>query len=128
MSLKWPNFIVAVDDETGQIVGSGQIKRHGDGSHELASIATAPAYQGRGIAHQIIEQLIQQHPGVLYLTCLDNMEGLYQAFGFRAISPDEMTPYFKRITRLAKPFLLLSHDRRKLLVMKRDPSHAKGPA
>ncbi len=120
MGLKWPNFILAVDDETGEIVGSGQIKRHGDGSFELASIATKPAYQHRGIAHKILGQLVQKHPGVLYLTCLDYMEPLYQEFGFRTIGPDEMTPYFRRITRLAKAALLLGRDSRKLLVMKRD--------
>ena len=43
MDLKWANFVVAVDDESGAIVGTGQIKQHGDGSYELASIATVPA-------------------------------------------------------------------------------------
>jgi N-acetylglutamate synthase-like GNAT family acetyltransferase len=120
MDLKWPNFLVAVDDENGAIVGTGQVKRHGDGSEELASIATLPEYRGRGIAHQIIEQLLLQHPGLLYLTCMDNMEGLYQQFGFRTIGPSELTPYFKRITKLAKAFMLLDRSGRKLLVMKRD--------
>jgi N-acetylglutamate synthase-like GNAT family acetyltransferase len=119
MGLKWPNFLLAVDDATGEVVGTGQIKRHGDGSYELASIATVPAYQRRGIAHQIIEQLLLKHPGVLYLTCMDNMEGLYRQFGFRTIDASEMTPYFRRLTKLAKTFWLLSGTERKLLVMKR---------
>jgi N-acetylglutamate synthase-like GNAT family acetyltransferase len=120
MDLKWANFLVAVDDESGAIVGTGQIKKHGDGSEELASIATLPEYRGRGIAHQIIEQLLVRHPGLLYLTCMDNMERLYQQFGFRTIGPGEMTPYFRRITRLAKGFMLLDRSGRKLLVMKRE--------
>ena len=50
------------------------------------------------------------------------MESLYQQFGFRTIGPAEMTPYFKRITKLAKTFLFLSGGGRKLLVMKREPA------
>jgi N-acetylglutamate synthase-like GNAT family acetyltransferase len=122
MDLKWPNFVLAIDDATGAIVGTGQVKQHRDASRELASIATLPAYQHRGIAHQVIEHLLAQHPGVLYLTCMDNLESLYQPFGFRTIGPSEMTPYFKRITKLAKTFLVLSSTSHKLLVMKRDPS------
>ena len=91
------------------------------------SIATAPAYQHRGIAHQIIEHLLAQHPGVLYLTCMDYLEGLYQPFGFRTVGPAEMSPYFKRITRLAKTFLFASGTGHKLLVMKREPILSNSP-
>lgn len=119
MDLKWSNFLVAEDEATGEIVSTGQIKRHRDGSDELASIGTLPAYRGRGLAHQIIEQLLRQHPGELYLTCMDHMEGLYQQFGFRTIGPDEMPPFFRRLAKLAKVYLALGGGRR-LLVMKRD--------
>src|SRR5713101_3830853 len=71
IDLKWQNFVLAVDEDGGAIVGTAQIKRHGDGSHELASIATIPDYRRRGIAHQLINHLIAQHQDVLYLTCLD---------------------------------------------------------
>jgi N-acetylglutamate synthase-like GNAT family acetyltransferase len=120
MDLKWPNFLLAVDEASGLVVGTGQIKHHRDGSHELASIATRPGYRGQGIAHQIITQLLARHPGELYLTCLDNMESLYQEFGFRAIELDEMPPYFRRLIRLGRVFLHVSGDGRKVLVMKRD--------
>ena len=126
MDLKWPNFLVAEDEATGAIVSTGQIKRHRDGSYELASIGTLPAYRGRGLAHQIIGRLLGQHAGELYLTCMDNMEGLYQQFGFRTIGPDEMPPFFRRITRLARAMLHLSRDGRRLLVMKRDPAPGPG--
>jgi N-acetylglutamate synthase-like GNAT family acetyltransferase len=127
LGLKWPNFILALDDATGQLVGTGQIKKHGDGSHELASIATAPAYQRQGIAHRLIEQLLARHPGVLYLTCLGHMESLYQQFGFRSVAPDEMTPYFRRLMRLAKTAQFLSRDSRQVLVMRR-AADAAAPA
>jgi N-acetylglutamate synthase-like GNAT family acetyltransferase len=119
MDLKWPNFAVAVDEETGAVVATGQIKRHGDGSHELASIATLPVYQRRGIAHQVIDYLMAQHPAVLYLTCLDSMAPFYAQFGFLKIEPAEMTPYFRRLKRIMSTFGFLRDTGRQLVVMKR---------
>src|SRR5712692_9657787 len=40
MNLQWPNFVVAEEDR--EMVGMGQVKSHGDGSRELASIAVLP--------------------------------------------------------------------------------------
>jgi N-acetylglutamate synthase-like GNAT family acetyltransferase len=120
MDLKWPNFALAVDEDSGAVVGTGQIKRHGDGSYELASIATVPSYQRRGVAHQIIQRLLAQHPGVLYLTCLDTMGTFYEQFGFRTVAKDEMTPYFRRLTRIATTFRFLTDQGRQLLVMMHD--------
>ena len=119
MDLKWPHFALAVDDENGTIVGTGQIKRHGDGSEELASIATIPSHQHRGVAHQIINYLLAQHPEVLYLTCLDTMGPFYEQFGFRTLTRPDMTPYFRRLARLAETFEWLNKSGRRLLVMKR---------
>src|SRR6266851_2737668 len=69
MNLHWPNFVVAEDD--GVIVGVGQVKAHGDGSRELASIAVVPA-----------------------------LEGYYERFGFRRLEPAEYPPYFARMIPL----------------------------
>jgi N-acetylglutamate synthase-like GNAT family acetyltransferase len=125
MGLKWQNFVLAVEAETGEIVGTGQIKTHGDGSRELASIAVIPAYQRRGIAHQIIEHLIAEHrradgAGPLYLTCRSTLGPFYEQFGFRRIELDEMTPYFKRLKRFANLFRAVAGPQVTLLVMKLD--------
>ncbi len=118
MDLKWKNFVVAVDQATGEIVGTGQIKAHRDGSRELASIAVMPEQQGRGIARQIIERLLAQTTGTLYLTCRSVMGPMYEKFGFREIGVDEMTPYFRRLKKIAGVFDLLTRDE-SLMVMKR---------
>jgi N-acetylglutamate synthase-like GNAT family acetyltransferase len=118
MDLKWKNFVVAVDQTTGETVGTGQIKTHRDGSRELASIAVTPNQQGRGIARQIIERLLAQTTGTLYLTCRSPMGPMYEKFGFREIGVDEMTPYFRRLRKIAGVFELLSRDEY-LMVMKR---------
>jgi amino-acid N-acetyltransferase len=96
MDLRWDHFVVAVDEATGQIVGTGQMKPHRDGTWELASIATLPAYQKQGIAGRIIEHLLAQHTGTLYLTCMGHMGPFYERFGFREVPQAEMTPYFRR--------------------------------
>jgi N-acetylglutamate synthase-like GNAT family acetyltransferase len=119
MDLKWPNFVLAVDEDNGTIVGTAQIKQHGDGSHELASIATLPSYRGRGIASQLIHHLLAENSGTLYLTCIDTMGTFYEPFGFRTITEKEMTPYFRRLLRVAATFRFLSDDGHHLLVMQR---------
>ena len=120
MGLSWPNFLLAVDEATGEVVGTGQIKPHGDGSRELASIATAPAYQRQGIAHLIIERLLADNPGDMYLTCVNTMGPFYVQFGFREIDGDELTPYFRRLKKMAKAMMWLDQQGRSLWVMKRD--------
>ena len=120
MDLKWPNFVLAIDPSSGAIVGTAQIKRHGDGSPELASIATIPSHRQQGVAHQLINHLLAQHSGRLYLTCLEMMGPFYEQFGFRKISVDEMTPYFRRLSRIAGALNFAGKEGRRLLVMQRN--------
>ena len=122
MGIKWPRFVVAIDDATQSVVGIGQIKPHNDGSRELASIATDEAHRHRGIAHKIINHLLERYTGTLYLTCQDYHEPLYQQFGFRTVGTGEMTPYFRRLSRLVKALLRFDKSQRKMLVMRRNPS------
>lgn len=119
MALAWQRFILAVD-ANGTVIGCGQVKPHADGTCELASIAVLPEWRGKGIARKIIEQLIAQHPGRLYLTCRSELGLLYQKFGFKEIGRAEMPPYFKRISRLVSIFVKLSNRPGRLLVMRRN--------
>ncbi len=123
MGLDWPRFLVAEDG--GRIVGIGQVKPHGDGSCELASIAVIPERQGEGIAAAIIHRLLERESGTLYLMCQQHMEGFYTQFGFRRIEPAEMTPYFRRIARIMSVpgavATLMSRGDSRLIVMKREP-------
>lgn len=105
LGIHWQRFIVAED--TGRIVGIGQIKVHGDGSRELASIATVPDRRGAGIATAIIEALLATEAGTssspLYLTCRSYMGPFYERFGFRTVERlDDMPPYFRRLMRIAR--------------------------
>jgi N-acetylglutamate synthase-like GNAT family acetyltransferase len=117
MNLRWPNFVMAEED--GEVVGMGQVKSHGDGSRELASIAVVPARQDHGIGSEIIETLLAREPGVvLHLSCRRELEGYYERFGFARLKPALYPPYFRRTTLLASRITPLFGIH--LLVMRRE--------
>ena len=115
--LDWKRFIVAVNDRE-EILGIGQLKPHGEGVLELASIAVYPEHRGNGVARAVIEYLLKDSPRPVYLTCLSTLEPLYQKFGFQAISYIEMPRYFQRISKLANVFFTFANKDESLLVMK----------
>jgi N-acetylglutamate synthase-like GNAT family acetyltransferase len=120
MGLHWEHFILAVDGED-RMIGCGQIKLHGDGSRELASIAVIKTWREKGVASEIIRHLMADQSGRLYLTCRTSLGSFYRRFGFREAAPIELTPYFRRIRRLVRLFkglhLMPSEG---LLIMLRD--------
>jgi amino-acid N-acetyltransferase len=123
LGLDWRNFLVA-EDATGAMVAVGAVKTHGDGSRELASIATVPEARGRGAAGAVIREILAREEsaaggGPLYLTCRRSMKGFYEKFGFRVIGTDEMPPYFRRLVRLFSLAVRLAGTENRLTVMRR---------
>jgi N-acetylglutamate synthase-like GNAT family acetyltransferase len=116
MSLNWPNFVVAEED--GAVVGIGQVKPHGDGSRELASLAVVAARQGQGIGSTIIKALLARERGILHLTCRRQLGGYYERFGFRRLEPAEFPPYFRRMIPVIN--LVARFFGTQILVMRRD--------
>lgn len=121
MGLDWSHFLLAVD-ETGAMIGCGQIKPHNDGTLELASIAVVPEMRGKGVALSIIEKLLAENTGTLYLTCRPALGPLYEKFGFRRLDQKgPLPPYFRRLSRivvLLKRLHAIPADG--LLIMRRD--------
>ena len=101
-------------------MGVGAVKQHGDGSRELASIAVLPDWRGRGVAGWIIRTLLAQESGPLYLTCRDKMVPFYERFGFRRIGRDEMTLYFRRLSRIVGGVIRIFRAGNGPVVMKRN--------
>jgi N-acetylglutamate synthase-like GNAT family acetyltransferase len=102
--LDWRRFLVAVSVDV-EFLGCGQIKPHGDGSIELASIAVQENARGRGIARAIIEELLSRETRrPVYLMCRARLEPLYMKFGFRTIDLTGMPRYFKSISRAERIF------------------------
>lgn len=117
MGLDWHRFVLAVSP-FGEMLGCGQLKQHGDDSVELASIAVKPPYRRQGVAGAIIEQLIQDASRPIYLTCRSSLGSFYEKWGFRAVGRDEMTPYFRRLSRLVNLMPAFAGAGETLLVMK----------
>jgi N-acetylglutamate synthase-like GNAT family acetyltransferase len=92
-NLRWPNFIVAEELGVpgGRLVGVGQLRPHRNGMHgdtllELASLAVAPAYQGRGVGRLLVECLVTRAGDrPLYLMCMNDLEPYYRRLGFAAV-------------------------------------------
>jgi len=117
MGLDWKRFVVAVDDRD-EMLGCGQLKPHGQDVLELASIAVYPQHRGKGMARLIIEHLLKDSPRPLYLMCQSSVGPLYEKFGFRAISYEEMPRYFQRLSKLAGLVERLARRKEHLLIMK----------
>lgn len=115
--LDWKRFVVAVNDED-EIIGCGQIKPHGADVLELASIAVYPEHRGKGVARAIIEHLLKDSPRPLYLMCESSLGPLYEKFGFRAISYQDMPRYFQRMSKLAGLVTTLARRQERLLILK----------
>lgn len=117
IDLDWKRFVVAVNDRD-EMLGCGQLKPHGKDILELASLAVFPEHRGKGIARALIEYLLKDSPRPLYLMCESSVGPLYEKFGFRGISYEEMPRYFQRISKLAGLVTTLARREEHLLVMK----------
>lgn len=114
--LDWRRFTVAVSGE--DVIGCGQLKPVPGGLMELASLAVRPAHRHHGIARALIEQLLEEAPRPVYLTCRSGLGSMYEKFGFRALEADEMPSYYRFLHRLAVLFMKLTRRNETLLVMK----------
>jgi len=122
LGLDWRNFLVA-EDSTGRLAAIGAVKTHGDGSRELASIATVAEARGLGAASAVIRGILAREESAaagspLYLTCRNSMKGFYEKFGFREIGTWEMPPYFRRLYRLFSFVVRIIRTENRLAVMR----------
>jgi predicted N-acetyltransferase YhbS len=116
--LDWRRFLLA---QWGQdVIGVGQVKPHNDGSRELASIAVVPEWQGQGVGGAIIRALLARESSPLYLMCNAHRESFYERFGFRRLGGAALPPYFRRFMLMALFIRLLTLNRLRVIVMRRD--------
>lgn len=115
MDLNWQRFLVA-EDETG-IVGVGQIRPHA-GAPELSSLVVRGDQRGRGVGGQLIQALMAQSPGTVYLFCRAQLEGYYARFGFRAIAVKEAPPSLRTKYAIGRLFTRLIVGRPVLMMKK----------
>ncbi len=116
LGLDWRRFTVV--EAKGNVIACGQVKVHGDGSRELASLAVVDAWQGRGLARAVIEHLQRRAGPPLWLTCREGLVPLYRRFGFREVTEArELSPYFRRLMRLVRVILRVVRPEEGLAVM-----------
>jgi len=115
LDLHWSRFLVAELYE-GAFIGCAQLKPHGDGSLELASLAVDEHYRSQGVARALIERLLAVDTRPLYLMCLPALRPLYEKFAFRVIEMDAMPPYFRRVTRLMRVMTTLGKHQAPLVM------------
>jgi N-acetylglutamate synthase-like GNAT family acetyltransferase len=113
LGLDWRRFILAVGPDN-QMIGCGQIKVHKDGSRELASIAVRENWRGRGVASGIIDCLLQNETGNIWLMCRSEMVPFYARFGFDEVTQvEELPSYYRRIYKLWKLLSSISGGKHK---------------
>lgn len=117
--LNWRRFVVITATD-GRLLACAQIKPHRDGTRELASLAVQPEQRGKGLARALILHLQAHNSPPLHLTCRATLQPLYRKFGFRALAPEEMTPYFRRIWQIFACITWLGGQPVRLAVMRWD--------
>lgn len=117
--LKWPNFVVA-EDEQGRFIGCGQIKPHGGNIRELASLAVVKEWRGRDVARALINRLVRDVSPPLYLMCNSRLVPFYEKFGFAEIKDAAAMPaIFRWYRRFVGLMIALTRSSDSLAVMVR---------
>jgi N-acetylglutamate synthase-like GNAT family acetyltransferase len=124
--LDWRRFVVA--DAGGTLVGCAQVRVHAHGTHELASVAVTPDRQGSGMGGRLVESILSQEPGVVYLMTRRETAGYFERFGFRRVDAADTPPDFRRqyrigqvITTLVSP---LARRWIRIVPMRREPARS----
>ena len=123
LDLDWRRFLVA--DDQGQVVACAQVRVHRGGTRELASVAVASSFRGRGIGRAIGEAAIEREPvRPLYLYTQSRTEAFWARFGFRRAEGDAIPRDLRgslRIARVASAvFSFVSRAQVQIVVMRRD--------
>ena len=121
-NLHWEHFLIA--EENGNIVGIRQVKIHKQGTREVASGFVLPEYRRQGISAQLLNTILAQETGPLYLMCRDKRTYDYESFGFRQVAVKELPADFRteyRIGRIVTSLLsMFSKDKVRIVPMKRE--------
>ena len=104
--IDWRRFCVVID-ESGRVIGIGQLKHHRGGAIELASIGVERKWRGNGIGRAIIEHLLCRSDTELWLRCKSSMIEFYRKFGFTEVSWKRRAPRHFRAMRAISSVLRL---------------------
>jgi N-acetylglutamate synthase-like GNAT family acetyltransferase len=84
LDLHWFNFVLAMWDD--EIVGAVQVRCHRDGSRELGTLIVALAYRGHGIAARLVDAVLDEQPGRVFVVTRRTRVRHYDRWGFHEIA------------------------------------------
>lgn len=86
--LHWEQFVIGERD--GRAVGVAQLRRHSDGTKELASLVVEPGAREHGIATQMVDALLADETAAVYALIDRRFAGHFARWGFRQVGPGEL--------------------------------------
>jgi amino-acid N-acetyltransferase len=86
--LHWEQFVVGERD--GRAVGVAQLRRHSDGTKELASLVVEPGARGHGIATHMVDALLAGETAAVYALIDRRFTGHFARWGFRQVGPSQL--------------------------------------
>jgi N-acetylglutamate synthase-like GNAT family acetyltransferase len=121
--LDWRRFVIA--EAGGAPVGVAQVRRHPDGSRELASLVVLSEHPDRGVAGRMIDALLRDEPGPAFTMVDRRYAQHFTRWDFHPVDladlPRSMA-WQLRIGRLATAIgSQLIHHRIRLLTPRRPP-------
>ena len=78
------NFKVATTP-TNQVLGFGQVRKIGKNKSELASLVVQAPHRGKGLGTRIVNALLENQQGQVFLLTLKSQRGFYSRFGFHSL-------------------------------------------
>jgi amino-acid N-acetyltransferase len=125
--LDWPNFMLAIDD--GAVVGAAQMRKHCDGSRELATLVVREEARGRSIATRLIDALLAREPGPVFMITGERYADHYARWGFRRREPTAVPGAVRRNYRMGTYgggliSFFMGRPRRRLAIFERTPAAA----
>jgi N-acetylglutamate synthase-like GNAT family acetyltransferase len=88
---------VVVAEVEGEAAGIGRLVPAGDDAYELGGMLVFDAFRGRGVARQIIDELLRLADGRdVYCIPFADLEPIYAKAGFTRIEEDATTPEYVR--------------------------------
>jgi amino-acid N-acetyltransferase len=122
--LQVENFKVAELD--GVVVGAVQIRKHGDGARELGSLVIAPGFRGKGLAAALINAVLEDEPGPVFMITGRNFVAHYGRWRFAIVEARAAPPSIRfnfRMGRFGRVMSLLRRQPpRHLRILRRDPA------
>lgn len=123
LQLAWPNFLIAERIEAApRVVGIGQLRPHGDGIVELASLAVVEDARGSGIGTLLVNALVDKADRPLFLMCESSKVGYYQRFDFVELidpktHPRSLRKWYRFATVIQRIAALFGHKLPYLAIM-----------